>query len=275
MYFLDALRVLLRRWYVVAAGLLLTALGTAAALNWVPTSHQASGQALLLLPSEISGAESPSNPYLNLPDELTMTASIVAGSMTTRDAERDLVRDGFTSSYSVAVNPGGGPLILITTEDTDAAEALATRDELISRVGAELDRMQSEVGVPTRQWIHTSPTAVTKRAEALPGSKMRAGAATVGAGLTVTLLMAFVVDRFRSRRRPAAARPEPEVEAPREDPPVSGAPSGPAASEKADDGEQPASEGPRRAPATPEDRRRPERRSPTKKGHGVPSGTRR
>jgi hypothetical protein len=193
----------------VVTGFLLMAVAAFAAMSWVPTTYQASGQVLLLLPSEATGAKTPTNPYLNLQDGLTMTASLVAGTLTTKDTQRELGGGGFTSEYAVALNPGGGPLLLITTKDTDPDEAMATRDALITRVAGELQRMQRSVDVPRSQWMHTSTNALGERAEALPGSKMRALMVILAAGVTVTLVGAFVLDRLRSGpRRPGSQEME-------------------------------------------------------------------
>jgi hypothetical protein len=200
-YFLDALNVLMRRWYLVLLGTILVAIASVAAMSWVPTSYQASGQVLLILPSEASGAESPTNPYLNLQDGMTTTASLVAGTLATRDTARDLARNGYRSEYAIALQPDTGPLLAITATDTDPQAALATRDEVIRQVDVRLDRMQSDLGIPDRLLIRGMPTAVGERAEVLPGSKVRALAVIVAGGMTLTLLLTFAFDRLRGQRR--------------------------------------------------------------------------
>lgn len=199
MYFVDVLKVLARQWVVLAVGALVLAAGAVGVLRAVPTAHQATGQLLLLLPAEASGLATPTNPYLNLPDEMTTTASILAGSMMTKDTERDLASQGFTSEYDVTVVPGAGPIILITAKDTDPSAGLETRDELISRLEAELAKIQEAVDVPERQLIRATPSSVGQVAEALPGNKIRALAVLVGVVGTLTCLVAFLRDRRRER----------------------------------------------------------------------------
>jgi len=198
-YFVDVLKVLARQWVVLAVGALVLAAGAVGVLRAVPTAHQATGQLLLLLPAEASGLATPTNPYLNLPDEMTTTASILAGSMMTKDTERDLASQGFTSEYDVTVVPGAGPIILITAKDTDPSAGLETRDELISRLEAELAKIQEAVDVPERQLIRATPSSVGQVAEALPGNKIRALAVLVGVVGTLTCLVAFLRDRRRER----------------------------------------------------------------------------
>ena len=62
MYLVDALNVMVRRWYVVLAGVVFLAAGAALVIKFVPTTYQASGQMVLLLPPGASGTESRSVP---------------------------------------------------------------------------------------------------------------------------------------------------------------------------------------------------------------------
>lgn len=206
MYFVDALRVLLRRWRIIFVGVLVLVAAAGAVERWVPTQYQASGQLLLLLPADATGPKTPTNPYLNLEPGLTTTASLIAGSMTTKDSHRALKAAGFTSEFSVALNPGTGPLLVITTKDTNAAEAVQTRDQVMRRLNTNLNTIQVAVDVPERQLIRSRPTSVDERAEVLHGSKLRALAGVGGADVLLTLIAAFVWDRFLRRRRLATAQ---------------------------------------------------------------------
>lgn len=201
MYFLDMVKILLRRWYIVVAGLLLIAGSAVVVIKIVPTEYQASGQLFLLLPTEATGVETPTNPFLNLQSGLTVTASLIAGSVSTQDNETALAAAGFTSEYSVALNPGTGPLLVITAADTDPARALATRNEVIGQLKTELERIQTEAQVPERQVIAAREFSVTAEAEVLAGSKIRALAGVGAVGLILTLLAVFSIERMGKRRR--------------------------------------------------------------------------
>ncbi|MBK5215949.1 MAG: hypothetical protein JJE02_00070 [Propionibacteriales bacterium] len=216
MDFLDALRVLARRWYIVLAGLILIAGASAVAIEIVPTKYQATGNLLLLLPAEATGKLTPTNPYLNLEPGLTSTASLIAGAVSTKDTQREMKRGGYTSKFSVALNPGTGPLLVISVEDTNPAEAIATRDDVVRRLDAELKRIQDQEVVPIRQYIHSRPSSVSRSAHALPGSKIRALAAVVGLGATLTLVFTFIFDRFRlaHRTKRVARKQQEESDAP-------------------------------------------------------------
>ncbi len=153
MYFTDALRTLLRQLPVVILGLLMVAAACVTAFMVVPTSYQATAQVLLLPPSDPIPEGDPVNPYLNLPGDLTLTASLVASAVATPDAQRDLEDSGFESPYATAVVPQTGPLIILTVEDTDPAAALSTRDEVLRRIAGELDTIQRTEDVLEDQMI--------------------------------------------------------------------------------------------------------------------------
>ena len=199
MYFIDVLKVLMRQWVVLVVGVVVLAGGVVGVMRYVPTAYQATGELILLLPANASGVTTPTNPYLNLPSEMTTTASLLAGAMMTKDTERDLASQGFTSDYDVTVVPGAGPIILITAKDTDPGACLGIRDELISRLQAELAKIQAAAYVPDRQLIRATPSSVGQVAEALPGNKIRGLAVMGSVVVTLTCLVAFLRDRRRAR----------------------------------------------------------------------------
>lgn len=213
MDFVDAVRVLLRRWRVLLVGAIAVCAMAGAAILAVPTNYQATGQLVLLLPPQATGTATPTNPYLNLAPGLTITASLIASTVSSKDVARTLEAGGFESDYSIGLDPGAGPVLVISTEDTDPVMAVRTRDEVISRLQDELARIQVAVGAPQRQLISARTNGVADIAEPLPGSKIRALAVIGAVGVVITLLVAFLRDRRRSpRSAPAPATgPEPPL----------------------------------------------------------------
>lgn len=205
MYFMDAVRLLLRRWYVAVIGIVLIAGGAMYTLKTVPTQYQASGEMLFLLPPDSTGAKTPSNPYINLVPGLTTTAALIATESMTTDVAETFADEGYKTEYSVALVPSTGPLLTISTQDTDPAKAVAMRDRVMVWLNERLEERQKAVSVPPTQAIYTENTNVGKEAEVVPGNKLRALAGVGGAGMILTLLVAFVLDRLLSRRQTVAA----------------------------------------------------------------------
>lgn len=206
-YFSDAIAVVVRRWYVVVVAAIVMVAGAAAVIAVVPTEYQASGQVLLLPPAETAVGARRTNPYLNLPNGLTFTATLLASGATQRSVARDLVEAGFESAYSVSVVPGTGPLIVISVKDTDGAAALALRDELITRIESELTRIQQEESVPDGQQIVARRFNSSSVAEVLAGSKIRALGALLALGTVTTAVVLFGFDRWHTRRRGRRTEP--------------------------------------------------------------------
>jgi capsular polysaccharide biosynthesis protein len=211
MYLVDALRVLLRRWKIVVVGVVALIAAAGAVVHYVPTQYQATGQLLLVLPADATGKQTPTNPFLNLQTGLVTVASLAASSVMTKDESRSMVGAGYTSTYAAAVSPGNGPLIVITSKDSDPAEAVRTRDEVMRRIDQELAHLQSGVDVPPTQLITSRPIAVAAQADVLPGSKIRALTAAGGGIVLITLIVAFSWEGMVNRRRSAAADPPTNV----------------------------------------------------------------
>lgn len=198
MYFLDAAPILVRRWYALLLGLVLTAGGVAAGAVWTPTQYQATGQVIFLLATDSTSEQV--NPYLNLQSGLTTTASLVATDMMTRDVARGLVGSGYTADYVVGLVPATGPLLVISANDTDADSAVATRDAVIAAVAQRLEVVQANVSAPRGQFIRALPINVADHAEPLAGSKARALIAMLAIGLIFAFTLPFLLDRWLARR---------------------------------------------------------------------------
>ncbi len=197
MDFIDALKLLARQWVVLGIGILLTSGVAFTASQAVPPQYQASGQLLLLLKPEATGEGTPTNPYLNLEGSLTTMAALIASTVSTEAAQQSLEESGFDAEMSVALQPGTGPVITVTTADTDAAMALGTRDEVISRMQDDLQGLQDDAGAPDRQRIQSRTIATPETVARLSGSKLRVLAGLYVLGGLLTLVVATLRDRRR------------------------------------------------------------------------------
>jgi hypothetical protein len=208
MYLLAGARLLLRRWITCLAGLVATFAGCFFVAQHVPVQHEATSQMLFILPPDATGEETPSNPFLNLPEGLITTANLVAGDQSTKDSMRALAAQGDTADYTIAVVQGSGPLLAISAIDADPEVALATRDALMARVDQQLLAMQSKASVPPDQVMRATRTSVSQAAEPKSATRTRAVVGTAVLGLVLVGLLALGVDqllRRLARRRWAAA----------------------------------------------------------------------
>lgn len=200
MTLLESLRVIAKRWYLVLAGVLALVGASLAIFILVPTNYQASAQVLFVLPSEATGTETPTNPFLNQPQALTTTAALTASVVASDDVRDEFEAAGFSEDYSVAVAPGSGPLLLVTVEDTNGSRAVRTVTELIARVDRELESSQQEVSAPPSQFITTRKIVASQTPQVLAGSKIRAIAAAAAVIVVITVLATFGLERAPSGR---------------------------------------------------------------------------
>lgn len=222
MDFVDALRVLGRRWLVVVLGVVLTGAAGFYAIGVVATQYQARAQYVLLLPAGATGVNNPTNPYINLNSGLIFATTLIASDLETKDVARNLVEAGFESDFSIAQGTSGGPVLDVVVEGPDREDVLATRDELLVRFDEKLDSLQDIPGIPDQQLIFSRTNAVDPVAEVVPGAKKKALVLIAAVGMISTLVLAFVIDGLLRRRtarklalrESASGAPEPPEDAP-------------------------------------------------------------
>lgn len=196
MYLSDALEVVVRRWIIVAIGLVATVGVVFHTLNTVGPDYQATSQVVLLT----SGATAGTNPYVDFPQGLDTTAAGLAASVTSRDTQASMAEQGLSAAYDVSIAPDAGPLLVITATDPDPATAIATRNAVMALMSTTLNRMQSDAGVPATLTVSVQPMTVSSSADVLPGSRLRAVVAVAAAGVLLVLFVTLLIDRLLLRR---------------------------------------------------------------------------
>lgn len=203
MYVRDLAQSLLRRWYLVVVGLLLTTGLGVLVFRAVPPSYSADASVVLLPPANTVGEEG--NPFLYL-GGLTQALDVLT---------RALGSDGIRGPIEDA-HPGvefdaqpdrttSGPMLLVTAQGPDPGHALAALAELTDAVPGVLRRTQAELEIP-EPWQITS-LVVTSDDEATSDQKarLRATAAAAIGGAALTVLVAGLLDGLLSRRRDEGA----------------------------------------------------------------------
>ncbi|WP_159501570.1 hypothetical protein [Microbacterium sp. 18062] len=211
MYFSDLLRGLLRRWYVIVAGLLLAGGGAYLVFDAVPVRYEANATMMLLPPEESLGVEG-SNPYLILGGMGQALAVLTTrlNAPVTRDA---LLGDDDETDYGVTADTTtGAPFLEITTQTVTEHDALAVIAEVQEAARAELERMQVELEIPAESIIGIMDVAADIEATRLSSTRMQLTLATATVGAVLTIVVAAVADGLlavRRRRRVAANAPTP------------------------------------------------------------------
>ena len=194
----ELIRSLARRWYLVVIGLLATAGVAAAAVSVAPPSYE--GRAYVaLMPGEATYPEG-GNPFLYLGGGMTMR-DILVRVMATEEVGERVLGGHPRAGFSVAPDPAGGPLLLVTATAPTAEEALAATAAVLEELPATLETLQDGRSVPTGARFTSLVVSQDEEAGVLRSSTNRALITAVVGGLAVTVLLAAWVDAVLESRR--------------------------------------------------------------------------
>lgn len=201
MDFVASVRVLLRRWYVVAPLVLLT-LG-ACALAWlrVAPTYVLTASVLLRNPSIQADPDSGArNPYVDF-GNLAIPARVISDVMMQERVRAELSARGATTEYEVAPDSSSVvPLLIVEVKAASETMAVQTGELVVDRIGEELESRQRALGAPPMTFI--TPEVITPPVKAEPtyASRLRAVAGLLGVGALLSVAAAFLVEAVMSAR---------------------------------------------------------------------------
>jgi hypothetical protein len=209
----NVLRTLRTRWYVAAAGTLVTLVGVLV-LSGRTGVYTTTADVQLIPPERMTGTGSPS-PVVGL---------VALAGMVQREVGDDVHRTepvspdaplaglGVKSGTLITLPDSGGqwnhffevPALRVQTVAATAEEATRRRDDAIRSIEAKLLQIQAGDGValPSRVTVRVVPKLAPVVHER--GSVIRAGVAGVVLGLLLTVVATVQVDRLRHRRAHSA-----------------------------------------------------------------------
>ncbi|KQY42922.1 efflux RND transporter permease subunit [Cellulomonas sp. Root137] len=190
---------LLRRWYVVLVGLLMTAGLVYLANDAVPPTYSATGSVLLLPPG--ASLEDGSNPLLQL-GGLEQPAALVVAYLAGDEARQVFAEDFPNTTYDIVLDPlSRGPLILITVEDPSKDDVMGALNSVLATLPEALSMLQDQVDAPADSRVTSMPLSVDREATTERGDSLRALIAAAGFALVLTLVGAIAFDALAARRR--------------------------------------------------------------------------
>jgi hypothetical protein len=215
---------LLRRWYVVLLGVLVTVGLVYGVHEKVRPTYDATASVLLLPPTK-SGDEA-TNPLFAL-GGLDQPSSLVVAYLTGEAATKPWAEQFPTSTRDIVVDPlSRGPIIMITVHDPSPTTVMNALHSAIDQVPAALTLLQDKVEAPAKDRVTSSPLTVDLAPATDSSKSTRAMIAALGLGAMLTLATAVSVDSLAARRRDRrAARAAAEAAAPPDEAPA-GKPSG-------------------------------------------------
>jgi capsular polysaccharide biosynthesis protein len=210
----SLLRVLLVRWYITVAGLLLSLVMAAAAYTLIPVRYESSSTVVLVQPQQPGAGQS--NPLLDLNQGMNTTAAIVVQAMNSRvvSGELGLVTD--EDSFTVKNIGGAGinntvdrPFVSVTAQSSSPARSTEIVGWVMDRTQRELTDLQRNLQVRKRKYVVMESVADPAPAKSIRSGQLSALAAVTLLGISMTVAFSWGYDRMISRARPdrAANRP--------------------------------------------------------------------
>lgn len=229
MSFFTTLQVLLRRWYLVLAGLSLTALAAGAAFSTVTPTFEARGTLLLVLPTAEVPEGTPANPFLLYGGLAPIAEVATAGVMGDESIDR-LVAMGASEDFVVERDPySQAPIIEVVARSSSEVGTLQTISMVRDAFADELARRQAAVGAPQVAWVEATDLVPATQTTELFGSQIRVLVAILALGGGATLYTIFAMEgivgglaRLRVRAATTSSRPFDEHSSPLDDAPSSG-----------------------------------------------------
>ena len=201
MLFAELPSVLLRRWYLVALGLLATVGLSVWTVALVPVRYEAQAEVLLLPPRTTTGSSG--NPFADL-GGLGPTRDVLARALNAPTVQERLV--GRSAPGTLEVTPdlvSPAPLAVMTVQAATPEAALALLAVLLDESPRTLTALQTDLAVPVA--AHITSTVVTRSsvAQVVRKPQIRALLVVVVVGTGATLLAAAACDALLFRARGA------------------------------------------------------------------------
>ena len=211
----DTIAALIRGWYVMAIGLLVTAVVGWTVYQMVPTKYEASGS-LLLMPSEATvGVEG--NPFLSL-NGMVDARDVLLRRADSKDNRANVLDQVKDSDYTIGADPTTlSPIVAIQAQSRTPEAAISLLNAVLLTVDQHLNSMQNELGVPAHRKIKTRVLVADQSAAPNTKSQLRAAIATVAGGIVGTFILTGLLDGILTRRHqrmaqnalPESEQPEP------------------------------------------------------------------
>lgn len=183
----------MRRLPLVMVALVLAALTGFGAWLMVPPTQQSTAAVLFMPSVKQPGIAGPTNPLLSLGNSVSIVASVVQIAVSDDHTMAMLAEAGHTAAYEVVPDLGenAGPVLLITVEDPNFAQAQSTRDALVAEIKRTLTVLQDERDVPGD--LRVGATLLTSSSEPKPIHKPQVQFALIAAASTLMVLLVLIL----------------------------------------------------------------------------------
>ncbi|MGH4023613.1 MAG: hypothetical protein ACRDRV_03415 [Pseudonocardiaceae bacterium] len=193
---LAAIRIAVRRWYILVPLVVLSVLGSLAVRNQVQPSYEIEG-VLPIVPPYVSTQEATDQLERNKFVDVSGTSSIMATLGDSAEIRRAVEERGGDAGYVIAAASGA---VTVTIRTDSVERALATFRLVREELGSRLDTLQRSTGVPAAFRVTISDALAPTGGLASATGSNRAMMASLGLGLILSLAACVFIDYLLSRR---------------------------------------------------------------------------
>jgi hypothetical protein len=193
---------LLRQWWILLAGALLTAAGIALVILTVPLIYGADGTAVMVPPA-VQSADNPAvaNPFLSFSGSLNVVAALTIQALQDKATADSLRHQGATASYVLGTGADGKtPLITVTAKSTSPATSMHTATLVLQAVQFELGNLQQAEHAPVGTFITATVIDHPDHATKSWSGRTKDLALVIVLGLLVTFAASEVARRRYQRQ---------------------------------------------------------------------------
>jgi hypothetical protein len=202
----ELIKSLARRWYVVLAGIALTAGTCAVVYEKVPATYEASGSLVLMPPSATVGATG--NPYLYLVG-MSQALDVLTRRANAAEVRGPILENFPAMTYSVdADRSTSGAVVVVKVSSPSPGETMGGLKAALATVPATLKAMQDELSVPVFSRINLKTIVVAPESTMENKAQLQLIIVTAGAGVVGTVLVARMLDGMLLARRMTRGNPE-------------------------------------------------------------------
>lgn len=203
MDFFVALRLIVRRWYVVGAALAVTLVVAYAVMQSVAPSYRAEGSVLLYAPNAGEDPTEVVNPFRSFDSSTSVLASVMVQVMNDPVVRNDVGLSGGRPDYEVGLATDGTPVVVMRSTDISEDHAIETVVLAVEALQEQLDNRQRDAGAPEEIRIRAIVLTEPDGADRLVGDRIRAFIVVMAIGVAASISMAFLAESIAqsSRRR--------------------------------------------------------------------------
>jgi hypothetical protein len=197
----TVLQGILRRWYVVLAGLLITAGGCVFGYTHTGPIYQRSASELLVPGTQT--VPQGGNPFLYL-GGLSQASDVLVRALTADNLQRPILEGRTDVAVDIARDVStSGPILVVTVNGPKDADVSAVFESILDAIPTTLSSLQAEAEVPAAARITVLPVTVDTSSSTTQKSRFETTAVIGAGGLAATLLLAALIDGLVLARRRA------------------------------------------------------------------------